>query len=105
MKATPAEARETWPCPVARIFAEKKGPNCMADRCPLWRWVPLDMKADKFQAAIKKRAQELAEAAGEKNSIKWVNRASDEVFADRKKFGLPEGPTHGFCGLGGGLSA
>jgi hypothetical protein len=26
-----AQARETMPCPLARTFADKKGPNCMGD--------------------------------------------------------------------------
>lgn len=96
MRATPDEARATWPCPVARLWGEGTvNPNCRADACPVWRWVPLDARAPAFQAAVKDRMKELGGKPGHHGlAVAWV-------MENREALGLPTKPTHGFCGLGG----
>lgn len=101
MKATPAQARETWPCPLARTFAEKKGPNCMADHCPIWRWIPLSAKDAQFKAAVQNAIKAIAAEEGKKPSPGLHSRAVERVMEKRGELGLPEGPTHGYCGLAG----
>lgn len=103
---TPAQARETMPCPLARTFAEKKGPNCDADRCPVWRWrAPLDMPPG-FLSAVKREmaclAQEEAERTGKKVSDqKFHQRAVANVNHDPEAYGVQMPKDKGFCGLGG----
>lgn len=88
MIATPQDAIK-WPCPTARTFAEAQ-PNCRADDCPLWRWKPLD--ASVMKAAI---AAEMG-----RNGLDH-RKATAVVAADPVAHGVPAGPTHGWCGLGG----
>jgi hypothetical protein len=98
---TPAQARETLPCPLAKTFAVKHGPNCDVDKCPVWRWEPL--MADAAMArAIKLESRRLAEVDEKNRPIaSFMKAATANVRADRKSHNLPTKPTRGWCGLGG----
>lgn len=91
MNATPEHATAEWPCPMGLTFA-KRHENCIADACPLWRWVPLSAMAPDFTAAVKAKVE--GDALKHKEAVAFV-------MANREALGLPTKPTHGFCGLGG----
>ncbi len=101
MKATPAQAREEWPCPLARTFDKKIGPNCDADHCPMWRWIALSSSDPKFVSAVKKEQRRLADEEGRKNNGGLHKIAVKNVMADRPAHNVPEKPTHGYCGIAG----
>lgn len=96
MKATPAQARETWPCPLARTFAEKKGHNCMADHCPIWRWIPLSANDPAFKEAVSAEMKVIADERGKKPGPIFHKEAVARVMRQKDMT-----PTHGYCGLGG----
>jgi hypothetical protein len=101
---TPAQARETLPCPMARTFAEKKGPNCDADKCPVWRWLPLPATDPSYMSAVKREeaclAQEAEKETGKpQNADKFHKVAVSNVRKNPVAYGVQ--PKHGFCGLGG----
>lgn len=103
---TPAQARETMPCPLARTFSEKVGPNCDAGKCLIWRWLPLDASDDRFVSAIKREiaclAQDHEKAGGKKRqSSSFHKEAVANVMSDPKAYGVPDAPERGWCGLGG----
>lgn len=100
MMATPAQARETWPCPISRTFKDKQGPNCIADHCPLWRWKDL-MVTPEYNAVVSAVADKMAQAEGKTKHIGHTREANRTVMADRKAHGLPDKPFEGWCGLGG----
>lgn len=99
--ATPEEAAKAWRCPLARTFAEKKGPNCMGPECPIWRWRPLSADDPAFKAAVSAEMSRLADEAGAKSNMTYHREAVARIMADRAAYGLPDRPTHGWCGLGG----
>jgi len=105
------EASTKW-CPHVRIPQGFKGGDnsaiasanldegssnrCIASDCMMWRWQPL--MADKaFEEAVKKAAIEL----NDKHPQRF--KSGKHVLANREKYGLPENPTHGYCGLAGGF--
>lgn len=98
---TPEEARKTWACPVARIFAEKKGPNCMADECPLWRWEPRDWANPPLRLAVQKEIQRIATERGKTASGVYHKQAVANIVADPAAHGVDLEPDRGWCGLGG----
>lgn len=103
---TPADARESFPCPVARTFATKIGPNCDAESCIAWRWVPLSADNPALKAAISKAAHDMAAEAGKAGSaVMYHQKAVRHVMDNRADLGLPTKPTHGFCGLAGAPEA
>lgn len=85
---TPQFAQEMWECPQGRLFVDTKK-MCLGDGCPLWRWAPLTVDDGPFKAALKKLV-----AGGMKN-----DRAARELVDNRGKYGLPEKPYRGWCGL------
>ena len=82
----PEFAADYWFCPATGFDAGCKGPAC-----PLWRWAPLTTKDGPYEAAVIKLAAE-----GMTNA-----QASKEVGENRAKYGVPEKPYRGWCGLGG----
>lgn len=104
---TPAQARETYPCPVARTFDKKVGPNCDADKCPVWRWLPLSADDPRFSGAVKREcvmlAQQKAEETGKKPKPHHLyhKQAVKNVMADPQAYDVPAKPERGWCGLGG----
>lgn len=96
----PKIARETFPFPLARTFDEKRGPNCDADRCIMWRWAELTTDEPGFKEAIQREARRMAEADGAA-VVSRHKQAVAAVMADRPAFGLPDKPYRGWCGLAG----
>lgn len=82
--ATASTARESWPCPQSRAFADPQK-HCRGPSCPVWRWTTRGPWAD----AVKNLAKE----TGEKGPFP---EASKQVAADPEAHGC-----HGYCGLGG----
>lgn len=96
MIGTPDKARSEWPCPLSRLWGEEAvNPNCRADGCPVWRWVPLKADTPEFKAAVSDAIREFG--GGPVNHKKAV----EFVMQNRDKLGLPSAPVVGFCGLGG----
>lgn len=91
---TPDEASATWLCPLARTFgADRAMEGCRADLCAAWRWK--DHSAEILKPHIAARLKEIGGGSvRHKEAVAWVMQNSDEL-------GLPKGPTHGYCGLGG----
>ncbi|WP_120636058.1 hypothetical protein [Ruegeria sp. EL01] len=103
----PKEARETFACPLARTFDKKAGPNCDADKCIMWRWLPLPASDPRFLGAIKREeamlAQEKAKETGDKAKPQHLyhKKAVANVMNDPEAYGVPAKPELGWCGLGG----
>lgn len=96
---TPEQARET-PCPVARTFDKKVGPNCEAGKCILWRWRMVPASDPAFVAAVKREMACLAQEDGQnKPAINFHKQAVANVGANPEGYGVV--PTVGYCGLGG----
>lgn len=89
----PSEAHE-FKCPLARTFT--RGPvsladaGCIGPACACWRWQPLS--SDLLTPHVKARME--GNAAKHKEAVAWVMEYRDDL-------GIPSGPTHGFCGVGG----
>lgn len=104
---TPPEARKAMPCPVARTFAEKVGPNCDADKCPMWRWRELSVMDHRVIAAYLRVAQDLLSEDKAKNPDTKKNvdsmhkRAVATVSAAPWDFIFMDDNDRGYCGLGG----
>jgi len=102
-----AQARETMPCPLARTFADKKGPNCMGDACPVWRWKPRLATDPEFSAAIKREMYSLAEqhkerTGKEKAVVGFHNKAVQRIVRNPEGYGIER--KEGYCGLGGAVT-
>lgn len=93
--ATPDHARAEWPCPLGRTFG-KTHDNCIAERCPVWRWVPLSAADPRF-------VKEVQKAMKEQNLSH--QKAVAHVMENRADLGLPTKPEVGRCGLGGEVKA
>jgi hypothetical protein len=97
---TPAQARETFPCPVARTFDQKVGPNCDGDRCILWRWRAIMASDALFQSAVKREMACLAQEEGNnKPPMTFHKKAAANVAANPEGYGVKR--EVGYCGLGG----
>lgn len=95
------EEAATLPCPLARTFAKKEGPGCMAGGCPVWRWLPLDASDPKFASAITREMALLAKEAGKKTTVAFHKKAVANVMKDPEAYGVPPTSGRGWCGLGG----
>lgn len=94
MIVTPDEASNI-PCPIARTFV-KATENCRAGKCMYWRWVPLLNTDPEFKAAI-----QTVMAENEWSGPGHHKKAVEIVEANRSKYGLPDQPVKGFCGVAG----
>ncbi len=94
---TPDEAGE-FHCPMTFVDAANPMP-CEGPQCILWRWAQLETD-DAFLLAVKKEQERLAAEKGSSAIVGFHKTAVKNVMADRKKHGLPDKPTHGWCGLG-----
>lgn len=92
-------AAAKMPCPMARTFAEKHGPNCEAGSCILWRWSTVS--AEVMKDAVSKEMKRLKDAAGTGVAAKYHKQAVANVMADPDAHDVNLNPTHGHCGLGG----
>lgn len=98
---TPDQARQT-PCPFARTFAQKVGPNCDADACIMWRWVPLMPDDPRFMSAINREMACLAQDDGKgKPSAGYHKQAVANVMRNPEGYGVPAKREVGYCGLAG----
>ena len=102
MIADPKTATETWPCPVARLWADPKmHPTCRGTDCPLWRWTPLSADDPRFMEAVR-----MAQRSEENGGLGMPpKKAVSHVMATREEFGIPTKPERGYCGLGGKVEA
>lgn len=104
---TPPEARKTMPCPVARTFDKKVGPNCDADACPMWRWREIAANDNRVMSAYRRVQQDMLTAKKEKNpdSNSTLNtfhkQAVAKVAAAPWDFIFMDDEDRGFCGLAG----
>jgi hypothetical protein len=65
------------------------GPSCMA-----WRYKDHETGPE-WILAVKQAAEELGDTSPSRT------KAAAHVMRNRTKYGLPETPTHGWCGLAG----
>ena len=97
---TPAQARETMPCPLARTFEKKVGSNCDADRCIMWRWKAVMASDPLFMSAVKREEAVLAQEDGKgKSADRFHSKAATNVAKDPAGYGVEA--TRGYCGLAG----
>ena len=67
---------------------------CIGSDCAGWRWKPL-MVSEEWKNAVKKAAIEL------KDNDPRRHKSAVHVNENRAKYGLPDKPFHGYCGLSG----
>lgn len=87
MRDTSAFARDFWPCPISKTFADPIR-TCRGEGCPLWRW----STGGPWKDAVLKVAAEIGDKSGPKAEAAAI------VAKDPAKYGC-----HGYCGLGGAL--
>lgn len=83
-------------CPNSNQFGTRMmQAECRGETCMAWRWVdqPASILAPHVQKAI---ADALSDGLklSHKEAVAWV-------MENRETLGIPTGPTHGYCGLGG----
>lgn len=104
---TPPEARKSMPCPVARTFSEKKGPNCDADACPMWRWRELSVSDNRVLSAYVRVATDLLDQERKKNpetkkTVDGMHKQAVQIVAAAPwDFIFMNDEDRGYCGLGG----
>lgn len=76
------------------------GSRCAADKCMAWRWMPLLATDPKYIAALKECESIDIQENGKLRKMR-AGEAAAYVNENRKKFGLPEKPFEGYCGLAG----
>lgn len=90
MMLTPEEAKRTT-CPQSMGTDDGVRP-CRAAGCMAWRWEPLNCSPE-WVEAVKKAAEEIGDTTGPKA------KAARHVNENRSKYGLPDKPFGGWCGL------
>ena len=68
--------------------------HCIASVCMAWRWQPL-MTSPEWIEAVRTAAKEIGD------TLPGRNKSIAHVAANRAKYGLPDKPFRGRCGLAG----
>lgn len=97
---TEDEAKKLW-CPMVREATmegnNRDGPEhyavCLASGCAFWRWLPLTTAEPGWKEAMKTL---IDEGMNNAQAAKEIQKPET-----KRRFGLPEKPYRGFCGLAG----